>query len=72
MYKQLRVLEQERRLADDELANLDGKLASIRNETKAEIQRLTIENDRLRNKEAGELEDLEEEVKNKRLSLIHI
>ena len=67
VYKQLRVLEQERRLADDELANLDGKLASIRNETKAEIQRLTIENDRLRNKEAGELEDLEEEVKNKRL-----
>ena len=64
VYKQLRVLEQERRLADDELANLDGKLASIRNETKAEIQRLTIENDRLRNKEAGELEDLEEEVKN--------
>ena len=47
------------------MANLDGKLASIRNETKAEIQRLTIENDRLRNKEAGELEDLEEEVKNK-------
>ena len=67
VHKQLRVLERERRLADEEVANLDEKLASIRNETKEDIQRLTIENDRLRNKETRELEDLEEEVKNKTL-----
>lgn len=67
VYKQLRVVERERRLADEEVANLDEKVASIRNETKAEIERLTIENDRLRNKETRELEDLEEEVKNKTL-----
>ena len=67
VYKQLRVIERERRLADEEVANLDEKLASIRNETKEDIQRLTIENDRLRNKETRELEDLEEEVKNKTL-----
>ena len=67
VYKQLRVVERERRLADEEVANLDEKVASIRNETKAEIGRLTIENDRLRNKETRELEDLEEEVKNKTL-----
>ena len=67
VYKQLRVSERERRLADEEVANLDEKLASIRNETKEDIQRLTIENDRLRNKETRELEDLEEEVKNKTL-----
>ena len=67
VYKQLRVVERERRMADEEVANLDEKVASIRNETKAEIERLTIENDRLRNKETRELEDLEEEVKNKTL-----
>ena len=67
VYKQLRVIERERRLADEEVANLDEKLASIRNETKEDIQRLTIENDWLRNKETRELEDLEEEVKNKTL-----
>lgn len=67
VYKQLRVIERERRLADEEVANLDEKLASIRNETKEDIQRLTIDNDRLRNKETRELEDLEEEVKNKTL-----
>jgi hypothetical protein len=67
VYKQLRVVERERRLADEEVANLDEKVASIRNETKAEIERLTIENDRLRNKETRELEDLEEDVKNKTL-----
>ncbi len=67
VHKQLRVLERERRLADEEVANLDEKLASIRNETKEDIQRLTIENDRLRNKETRELEDLEEELKNKTL-----
>lgn len=67
VYKQLRVIERERRLADEEVANLDEKLASIRNETKEDIQRLTFENDRLRNKETRELEDLEEEVKNKTL-----
>jgi len=67
VYKQLRVVERERRLADEEVANLDEKVASIRNETKAEIERLTIENDRLRNKETRELVDLEEEVKNKTL-----
>jgi hypothetical protein len=67
VYKQLRVIERERRLADEEVANLDEKLASIRNETKEDIQRLTIENVWLRNKETRELEDLEEEVKNKTL-----
>ena len=52
MYKQLRVIERER-VGGREVANLDEKLAIRTN--KRDIQRLTIENDRLRNKETREL-----------------